>query len=234
MLSLSLRQGGSTIFFGPPRWAVVDGPDLTPTQAAARLAGKRVLALVHGYRVSEPTDAYLRVWSHVAGLYDECVMIHWPGSDWMLGFWLARRRAAKAGRLLAGALGPLEPASLDVEGHSLGCMVALEAGNAGLRCRNLILAAAAVDNESIEAGERYEPAVHRAAHVLVAFSRHDGVLAGAYRAGLWDNALGLTGPQDRGRCCLNISSVDCSRTVFGHSEYKRDPAFLAAWRRLLE
>ena len=235
MLRLSIRKGDSTIFFGPPRWSEVDGADLTATQVQSRLAGMRVLGLIHGYNVEDAFDAYARIAIHMDDSYDEVVGVEWPGSKLDLAFWLARMRAGKAGRLLAEELGPIysAAAALDIEGHSLGCMVALEALSAGLRCRNLVLTAAAVDNESIQAEERYWIATQRAHQILVAYSRHDPVLAGAYRIAMADRALGLTGPEDAKRVCSSVIALDLSNDISEHSQYKACGRLFSTWRNLL-
>ncbi len=242
-LVLNLRRGGSTWRFGPePEWRIFsewaermeDHAPTTATRVAALCAGKRVLVIWHGYRVEEPTRAYLRILSRVGHLYDVVVFGFWPGSDLMLGFWMAKRRAMRAGQMAAAALGPIShvAAALDVEGHSLGCRVTLESLACGLSVRNCILAAPAVDDESIQRGERYGYAVDRAKSVLVAYSSRDDVLGGAYYVGSLDRALGLHGAQDRAWCAPHVRFVDCSATADGHSAYKGDPTFLDAWEAL--
>lgn len=233
MLRLSLRKDDSTWRFGAPQWGVVDGDDLTATQAAAMLAGKRICVLVHGYNVGDPARAYYCLREKVGVLYDEMVCVYWPGSAISLGFWFARIRASKAGRLLAEALAPLECAAIDIEGHSMGCHVTLEALASGLTVRNCILAAAAVDNESIQRGQKYEAAVQRAQRVLVAYSHRDAVLAGAYRLGCLDGALGWHGPQEQAECLANTICLDCSMTADSHSAYKSDKTFLDWWRSIV-
>lgn len=231
MLRLSIRNGDSTWRFGAPQWGVVDGDDLTPTQAAARLAGRKVCALIHGYNVGQPDDAYARVASHIGDAYDELIAVHWPGSQWSMAFWLAMWRAPKAGRMLADALAGPGCAALDVEAHSLGCRVALEALLYGLRCRNLILAGAAVANESLAIEDKFGWCAANAARVLVAWSRHDDVLAKPGRLGLFNNPLGLTGPERGRRTLPQVISLDCSETVPKHSSYKSDTrTFIPAWR----
>lgn len=241
MLRLNLRKGDSTIRFGDvPAWSEVDGPELTPAQVAARINGKRVLVLVHGYNVTDAFDAYCRIESHletrneygITPWYDEVIGAALPLSRLEWAFWLAVMRAGKAGRLLAAALEDFEPAALDIEAHSLGCMVTLEALDHGLYCRNAILTAAAVDNESIQEREKYALAVQRAGRILVAYSRHDPVLRGAYKIGMWDNALGLTGPQNPARCNRRIESLDCSDVVDAHGAYKRCEMLFDAWREI--
>lgn len=233
MITLSLRRGASTMWFGGPEWAEADGAQLTPEAAAIRLLGKRVLVLVHGYRVNDALDAYARIGIHVDGLYDEIVGVLWPGSHLLLGYVFAQWRAGRAGQLLAAALRPLR-ATLDIEGHSLGCRVTMEALRAGgIYPRNVILTAPAVDNESLERGERYGAACAAAHRVVVAHSRRDDVLRTAYTLGSWDRALGLSGPERPERCPSNVVCLDLTAEIGGHSDYKRCMGLFTAWRSLV-
>lgn len=233
ILRLNLRAGESTWRFGKePEWSTWEGAAISDLFVQDYLRGKRVLVLVHGYRVQQPDDAYSRLLLSIGHLYDAIVATRVPLSSLCLGFWFASMRAGKAGKILAKALAPLECACIDIEGHSLGCMVALEALNSGLVTRNTILAAPAVDNESIQRGEKYALAVMRSQRVLVACSHRDEVLAGAYRLGRLDGALGWHGPQDPKECDPRVKVVDCTATAGGHSAYKSDPTFLAAWREI--
>jgi len=248
-LTLNLRRGTSTMRFGEaPAWSLFGrnhglsefvgenaSPTVTPTKAAAICSGKRVICLWHGYRVEDPTNAYLQILARLEGLYDVAILGWWPGSDWLLGFWFAGRRADEAGRRAAAALAPIAAlaSAFDIEGHSLGCRVTMEALGNGLTVRNAILAAPAIDNESLQQGERYGYAVCRARRVLVAHSERDDVLREMYLIGKQDRALGLRGAQDRAWCAPNISFVDCSATAGGHSAYKSDPTFFAAWEEML-
>jgi esterase/lipase superfamily enzyme len=229
-LRLNLRRGESTLRFGAPEWSIPDGDVVAREYATAQLAGKRVLALIHGYNVRDAMDAYARIALHVYDLYDVIVAVTWPGSPVLLGFWWARRRAAKAGKLLALALGNIPMRELDIEGHSLGCCVALETVVSGLAVRDLILAAAAVDNESIEYGERYGEAISRMRRVLIAYSARDEALQWGYRLAAWDTALGLAGPRRGQWIPQSIQSLNVSETVAHHGDYKSDERFFRAWR----
>jgi hypothetical protein len=234
MLRLNLRKGESTWRFGSPQWGVVDGPDLTPYEAAGRLKGKRVLFLVCGFNVVDPTDAYCRIASHVEDMYDEVVFVWYPGSKWPLAFWLAMWRAPKAGRMLAELLGALD-CTIDLEVHSLGCRVALEAILYGLRCRNLILAGAAVPNEALALNARFGWCVANTKRVLVAYSKHDEVLAKAGRLGLFNTPLGLSGPEPGRKMLPQVTVVDCSSSVHKHNAYKGDTSiFIPAWKKMVE
>jgi esterase/lipase superfamily enzyme len=233
MLKLNLRRGDSAFRFAPmPSWSHVDGPPIALDDARRLVSGKRVLVLVHGYRVADAFDAYARIAAHVGSRYDVVIGVSWPGSKLILGFPWAINRADKAGLLLAAALKQINPQFIDIEGHSLGCRVALETVRLGVPVRDVILAAAAVDDESIEIGERYGEALAGVRNVLVAYSRHDEALLFGYRFSQWDTALGLGGP------CLGawlpacVRTADLSSTITSHGSYKRDARFFAAWEAL--
>jgi esterase/lipase superfamily enzyme len=239
MLRLNLRKGESTWRFGnTPVWSELAGPELSPEQVAARLEGKRVLLLLHGYNTTDAFGAFAEIALEMGHLYDEVIGVSMPLSRLELAFWLARMRATKAGRLLAAAiadLGSTEFVSrlkIDAETHSLGGLVLLEALDHGLYVRHAILTAPAVDNESIQEQERYALAVQRAERILVAHSRHDPVLRAAYKLGMWDNALGLTGPQNPELCDKRIFSLDCSDVVRQHGDYKRCKLLFDKWKEI--
>ena len=61
--------------------------------------------------------------------------------------------------------------------------------------------AAAVDNESVESGERYFEATSYADNTYVVHSKNDGTLSGGYRVLEWDRALGHSGPE-------NVDDID--------------------------
>jgi pimeloyl-ACP methyl ester carboxylesterase len=234
MLSLNIRANDtSTIWFGTPTWFEADGPKLTEEQVAERLNGQRMLILAHGYNTGDPLDFYSRINLHIGNKYDVVAGLSWPGSHLGFAFWLAVIRAAKAGRLLTEALGSFTPASIDIEGHSLGCAVTMEALDHGLKVRNCILTAAAIDNESIQRDKKYALAVKRAETLLVAYSRHDKVLSRAYRLGMLDKALGYNGPQDPAECDKRVKLLDCSKWVNEHSQYRKCEPFFDAWRSMI-
>jgi hypothetical protein len=234
-IRLSLRHNQkSTWKFAPePYWAYADGDNLKPDEVALLLNGKRVLALVHGYNVEDALDAYARITNHIAEHYDAYLYVEWPGSRISLAFWLADMRADMAGRKLCSALQSIAPASLDIEGHSLGCRVTLEALRCGLRAENVLLTAPAVDNESICLGERYGEAVKNAARLIVAYSCNDRVLRETYKWAKWDDALGLTGPEPGSPYPTNVERWDLGSYIYAHGDYKRCGEFFERWRKLL-
>ena len=91
-------------------------------------------------------------------------------------------------------------ATIDLNTHSLGAHVAFEALREGTPriVRNSWNFASAVDNESIELGERYHDASGRCQSFYVFHSRNDSVLRVWYRVGDlfdFDNALGFQDPK---------------------------------------
>lgn len=231
-LKLNLRRGNSTVFFGKPEWSA-DGTVVSKDWVKTAIRGDRVCVLIHGYNVGNADKAYALIYNELMkrGWYQHVVGVWWPGSDLALAFWLASMRASKAGKVLAEESSGIY-ATIDIEAHSLGCKVALEALKNGAIVRNLILAAAAVDNESILEGEQYGDAVKRADSVVVCYSRSDGVLRGAYPLARLDNALGLTGPRPLGpEVPSNVCSYDLTDRVRSHGAYKESDAFYAVWGR---
>lgn len=244
MLRLNLRKGDSTIRFGKePVWSDTFGQPITTEAAYSIIAGKQVCLLIHGYNTPDPDGAYARIESHISDLYDVVVGVQWPSSGIKLGYWFAEFRSGKAGRILADTLLDLPRGSLDAEGHSLGCRVALEAVRSGLKVRNLILAAAAVDNESPHSDRRYGASIHsHTDRCLVAHSRSDAVLRSAFplsrifdprRWGRDDcKALGYTGPQDPTLVPREMVVADLTDLIKAHGDYKTSAAFYARWRAL--
>lgn len=246
MIRLNVRLGDSTVRFGAPTWLNANNKPIPADVVTRMLVGARVCVLIHGYNVVKALDAYARVVLNIDDLYDVVIGVTWPGSRVEIGYWMAEKRADTAGRMVAEILSALPYKSLDVEGHSCGCRVALEAVRCGLEVRHLILAAAAVDNETVHFDQKYGPAIVKNVElVLVAHSRNDGVLKRAFRASSWlkrlarlklwgDDcyALGYTGPQDPAKTPLNVNSVDLSDAISDHSEYKESELFYAAWRAM--
>ena len=220
MIILSTRKDFSTFRHGETTWHRADlgNPPIPEEDARLGLAGRRVCVLVHGYNVGDALGAY-------------SVGVTWPGSIMKLGFWTARWRAEESGWRLVGALAPVvchEDTVLDIQGHSLGCRVALEALKHGLRCRNLILAAPAVGDDSL--AREYFDAANNAARVVVAHSEHDAVLRKAYRWAMFDDALGLRGPRQPDLVPPHVETWNLAG--LGHSDYKRSVRYTQRWRQI--
>lgn len=230
MWRLNLRRGDSTIFFGAPELSNGSGliPENSWKDATSR---KRALFLIHGYNVQNAHKSYREIESRIGDLYDVVIGVWWPGSDLALAFWLACMRADKAGKILASCVSKMSFLSIDVEAHSLGCRVALEALRNGMSVNALILTAAAVDNESPLKGKRYYEACGMANVVFNAFSRKDPVLSMAYRLARFDKALGLSGISN-GIAPSSYMERDFTHYVDGHGKYKTCAVFYKHWRSI--
>jgi hypothetical protein len=147
-----------------------------------------------------------------------------------ISFPLARLRASESAGRFWTLLGSLANAgvTIDLNTHSLGSRVVFEAMRTGRQplVRNAWNFAAAVDNESIELGERYFEASRRCRMFYVFHSKKDPVLRFWYRTGDFfdfDMALGYSGPEDPGsilRNSSNVRVVNCKAVVESHGGYR--------------
>lgn len=249
LIRLNLRRQDSVFKFGPPTWLNIHDEPLSTEFVGKQVNGARVCLLIHGFNVDDAVPVYSLITEAIENWYEVIIAATWPGSVSAFGFWAAERRADIAGRMLAEFCGGGSvfgsAYALDMEGHSCGCRVALEAVSQGLKVRNLVLAAAAVDNESIHIGGKYGAGVEcNTRRTLVAYSRQDDVLKDAFslssRIKRWARldfkddcrALGYTGPQDPLRCPINVKAVDLSESVRAHGDYKRRRQFFDHWGNL--
>ena len=213
---------------------------LSEVELLEAVRGKKVLVLIHGYNNEMPAviQAYDRVvemmrLSHLLapdpGGYDLVLGYTWPGGWNQLSFPVAVLRANTAAKRFRATLEKLQfaAASIDVQTHSLGARVALEAlDRGGITLRNLWLLAAAIDDETLEPGEEYFAAAQRCSRVYVLHSEQDPVLRTAYRLGDvpdFDRALGWKGPQRPHRIrehSPNTKVVDCKQVVATHGGYR--------------
>jgi esterase/lipase superfamily enzyme len=217
------------------------GPVITPDAFLAALAHKRVTVLVHGYNNERldvlasyrTIDAQMRLLGFLGAArapYDALVGFAWPGGATGVSFPFARGRAddtaPRFGQLLAdlGGCG----VTVDLNTHSLGAHVACEALReaASPVVRHAWNFASAVDNESIEYGERYFDASRQAARFYVFHSKNDPVLRVWYRLGDvfdFDTALGYSGPEDP-RAILDhsphVTVINCKDIVTSHGGYR--------------
>jgi esterase/lipase superfamily enzyme len=217
------------------------GTVVSQTEFVKAMAAKRATVLLHGYNNEEldvlksyaTIDQQMRRLGFLGGAadsYDALVGFAWPGGAAGVSFPFARQRAADSaprfGRLLADLRNAR--ATIDLNTHSLGAHVALESlRNAGPDVvRNAWNFAPAVDNESIEFGERYYHASQRCQNFYVFHSKHDPVLRVWYRVGdLWDfdTALGYSGPEDPAAIIghsRNVRVINCKDVVQSHGGYR--------------
>lgn len=215
---------------------------LTEQQFLARTANKKCLVLVHGYR-NEAAAAVKAYWTladraKAAGIvFDEVVGYLWPGGWSVFSFHAAVIRANWSGKRFERNLLALAKAgaTVDVQTHSLGARVAMEALDRGqARARNVHLTAPAIDNESIEQTEIYEDGVRACSSLYIFHSKNDKVLKRAYRIGdfpEFDRALGYKGPQHPKKILPNTKIIDCQDVVTDHGGYRDSPEYYAYWKQ---
>jgi esterase/lipase superfamily enzyme len=217
------------------------GTDVSSNEFVQELLGKRIVVLVHGYNndESDVVDSYRTIDAHMRLLgfvdhehapYDALVGFVWPGGALGVSFPFARQRASETAMPFHTLLTTLRAAgtTIDLNAHSLGTQVALEA----LRMADTRLLrhswnfAAAIDNESIESGERYFDASQRCDRFYVFHSKNDARLRFWYRVGDFfdfDIALGYSGPEDPGtiiNSSKHVRVINCKDVVQSHSAYR--------------
>lgn len=231
------------------------GRPLTFDELSARLARKTVLLLVHGYnndrrdvlQAYAQLDLEYRRLGFVGGAgapYDAVVGYIWPGGSAAVSFFTARGRATDTAPRFARLVDRLarSTAALDVNTHSLGAHVMLEAleeaAEGLLRCTWNF--ASAVDNESIEKGERYHRASRASTRFYVFHSKRDPVLRTWYRIGdlpEFDSALGLDGPEDPFDVVTHsrhVRVVNCKDVVTSHGGYRSSGEVYAFMKQELQ
>jgi esterase/lipase superfamily enzyme len=222
---------------------------LADADLAAHVANRHVLVLVHGYRNPLPAvaNAYRRLETELRrrgllgpGKYDEVLGFLWPGFQTVVGFFAAVPWANRAAAYFRSLVAMLNSSAhtVDVQTHSLGARTALQAMAfpAEIWVDNLMLTAAAVDNEVLEPGEEFNQSLLSCRRCIVYHSSNDPVLKIAYRIGAFDKALGYRGPQDPDVIeaeCPDVFVVDASAVVKSHGGYRAASAIYAHWQRIL-
>lgn len=241
MIFVSCRKDfTSTVFFNKTDEIRDGGRVLSQAELVEAVRGKKILILVHGYNNEMPAveTAYGRVQemmglSHLLapdpGGYDLVIGYAWPGGWSTLSFPVAVIRANKAGKRFKATIEKLQfaAANIDVQTHSLGARVLMEALDlGGITLRNAFLLAAAIDDETLEKDEEYFEGAQHCSHVYVLHSEEDPVLKTAYRLGDlpdFDRALGWKGPQRPAKIrdhSPNTKVCDCKKVVSSHSGYR--------------
>jgi esterase/lipase superfamily enzyme len=230
-------------------------PAVPPTTFLQTIAGKRVTVLIHGYNNEQRDvlDSYRTIDEQMRLLgflgranspYDALIGFAWPGGATGMSFPFARARAEDAAPRLRQLLASLRGAGaiVDLNSHSLGAHVTFEA----LRdaspsvVRNAWNFASAVDNESVEKGERYFEAVQRCQKFYVFHSKNDPVLRVWYRVGdffEFDTALGYSGPEDPRSIMdnsANLTVINCKEVVASHGGYRSAGQVWSFMQRELE
>lgn len=217
------------------------GTTVSQNQFLQEIQSKRLTLLVHGYNNEErdvvdsygAIDRQMRLLGFLGGsasTYDLLVGFAWPGGATGVSFPFARHRAGESATRFARLLAELRSAAsvIDINTHSLGAHVAFEALRTGATrmIRNAWNFASAVDNESIESGERYYQGSQRCENFYVFHSKNDPVLRVWYRIGDlfdFDTALGYSGPEDPAdiiRSSRNVRVVNCKEVVHSHGGYR--------------
>jgi esterase/lipase superfamily enzyme len=217
------------------------GPVITPAAFLAALAQQRITVLVHGYNnerldvldAYRTIDAQMRLLGFLGAAsapYEALVGFAWPGGATGVSFPFARGRADETaprfGRMLADLRG--SGATVDLNTHSLGAHVAFQALREASApvVRNAWHFASAVDNESVEHGERYFDASRQSVRCYLFHSKNDPVLRVWYRLGDlvdFDTALGYSGPEDP-RAIMehspHVTVINCKDVVTSHGGYR--------------
>lgn len=227
--------------------------DIDEINLAEQMRGKHVLILIHGFRnpLKNVASAYARLLKGMtdSGLvggstgYGLVLGFTWPGFETPLGFFPAvpfANRSAGFFRSLM-ELASRNARTVDVQTHSLGARVALQALGGGTEgfIDNLMLTAPAVDDEVIEPGKEFHAALDECRRCLVYHSERDKTLGISYRVGdapNFDRALGWKGPEHPKiveKKCPSVFVIDCKAVVASHGGYRDAGAYYAHWARVL-
>jgi len=237
-------------YTNPNRAGLFREVDLDAIVAAAK--DKHVLVLVHGFNnpIENVLDAY---WRLVRGLQDEgltgvgkyglTVGFTWPGNRFGIGYFGAVPKANRSAQYLRDLIAALQVSShsVDVQTHSLGARVALKALSDAKKAfvDNLLLTAAAVDNNKLEPDEDFAPALDSVNRCFTYDSSGDPVLGGAFWIGdILDGihpALGLRGPRSKPITLKtpNLYVVDCSVRIDSHGGYRDCKQYYDHWNSVL-
>jgi esterase/lipase superfamily enzyme len=214
---------------------------------------KHVLVLVHGY--NNPMENVLSsYWDLVKGLQDEqmtgvgqyglIIGFTWPGMLSGVTYLIALATAKKSAPFLRDFIATLQGVahSVDVQTHSLGARVALKALADPKKAfvDNLMLTAAAVDNNLLEPDKEFFRSTNSVNRCFSYHSTHDPVLAVPYLIGdLPDGinpALGFTGPRNKNitlKATPNVYVVDCSARIDSHGGYRSCSQYYDHWKLVL-
>jgi esterase/lipase superfamily enzyme len=223
--------------------------EVSAGELADEFADKHVVAFVHGFRnpIKNVADAYKKLETELInrgligpGNYDAAIGFLWPGFQTELGFFPAVPWANRSASYFREFVKLLNGSAhtVDVQTHSLGARVALQAMafEHEVWVDNLMLTAAAVDNESLEPKKEFNASLASCRRCLVYHSSSDKVLKIAYRIGALDKALGYNGPENptiiRDKC-PEVFVVDCSEMVKSHGGYRAAGEVYDHWARVL-
>lgn len=223
--ALSSSQAKGSALLKPP--FKVDA--LSQERWVDAIRNRRVALVIHGYNneYEDSLEFFSNIVDRSSRLYETFICYFWPGYD---DFWeyLAAKSMVTETDLPRRLLKLIEELSyhgkqLDVISFSMGCRLALEALNSAsdTLVKNLFLLAPAVDNESIEKGERYAPAINKTQKTFVFYSENDSVLSWAYPIAEWDLALGSQGLENPRSILPNVYMVNSTSHIEGHGDYSK-------------
>ena len=223
--------------------------EITEGNLAEEVKDQHVLVLVHGYRnpIKNVARAYKKVDTELRsrgligpGNYDVAVGFLWPGFQTHVGFFAAVPWANRSAAYFREFMKVLNGSAhtVDVQTHSLGARVALQALNFEheVFVDNLMLTAPAVDNECLEPNKESNSALTSCRRCLVYHSSKDPVLKFGYIIGGLDKALGYKGPENPKVIetqCPDVFVVNCSAVVSSHGGYRASGEVYDQWARVL-
>lgn len=227
MIFASCRQqhfGGSILFDDKLHWS---GDPISTVDK------KRTAVIVHGTAntVAELERLAGEIASRTSGSYDAYVMFAWPGGATGLAYLTTRFTAVgRAAEFLAKVLTMIALSgaeTIDVDAHSLGVPIALEAARRSIvKVDGLWLKAGACSRDL----GKYRKLAEEGMAVNVFYSPRDLIVVGLYR--LWfgfSGALGAYGEKTKGG---NIGvQWDVSSEIGGsHIDYRRSSIVVQAMR----
>jgi esterase/lipase superfamily enzyme len=223
--------------------------EVSDVQLLDAIRDMHVLVLVHGYRnpIKNVAAAYGKLETELTkrgligpGSYDLALGFLWPGFQTQLGFFAAVPWANRSAAYFRDFLKILNSGAhtVDVQTHSLGARVALQAMafEHQVWVDNALLTAPAVDNESLEPKKEFNSSLASCRRCLVYHSSKDAVLKIGYRIGALDRALGYKGPEHPEvieQQCPEVFVVDCSTIVSSHGGYRQSGEVYDHWARVL-
>jgi hypothetical protein len=201
------------LWWNPLRpWESQVGAAASAGRANAINAGKRIVLLVHGFNVPilGARDSFQRFERHLENLdrrtfdherlrrlKEDCCWVTWPGDSWVpfargIAYWrkvgIARAAAVAFADYLRGLISVKQRPEIIIIAHSLGCRMVLEALRAidrPIPAMTVVLMAAAVPVEMIEAGGHLAETRAVVEDQRVLYSEWDTVLANLFAPGQW-------------------------------------------------
>jgi esterase/lipase superfamily enzyme len=200
------------------------------------MKGKKVLLLVHGFNnnAQEALSTYRLIDTNLSTFmnerrsssYDYVIGYLWPGYHEAWEYFEAKQNVAKLAIKLRSHLEALADsgAKVDVLAHSMGNFLVLEALNYPSPqnkklVNNYYSLAAAVDDETLEKGQKYYNSTQNCEKLFVFYSNGDEVLKWSYRIAEWDKALGSIGAEHPDKLSQNVQLINYTKFIGAHSQY---------------